>query len=139
MSLSKLVWTKELSMFNKTLDNQHKTLFIYINEIIQLEELTPKSGLFAEVLSRISNYGLEHFKTEERLMIQMDYPKAIFARHKAEHKSYLYKVAMFNTNFLQAGYTEPDEVIDFLKVWWTNHIMFSDMHLSLFIRQNMEK
>ena len=130
-----LIWTEKLSMFNEKLDTQHKTLFGYINQIIQLEELYPKSGQFAEILSKITDYGLEHFKSEERLMIDMHYPKAYFDLHQAEHKNYIFEVAMFNTNFMQPGHTEPKEVINFLKSWWSSHILRSDMHFSLFIRK----
>jgi hemerythrin-like metal-binding protein len=130
-----LIWTEKLSMFNEKLDTQHKTLFGYINQIIQLEQLYPKSGQFAEILSMITDYGLEHLKTEERLMMDMHYPKAYFDLHQAEHKSYIFEVAMFNTNFLQPDHTEPREVINFLKSWWSNHILRTDMHFSLFIRK----
>jgi hemerythrin-like metal-binding protein len=105
-----LIWNEKLSMFNEKLVAQHKTLFGYIIQIIQLEEIYPKSGQFAEILSMITDYGLEHFKTEERLMMDMHYPKAYFDLHQAEHKSYIFEVAMFNTNFMQPDHTEPREV-----------------------------
>lgn len=135
--LKKLVWTDKLSMFHEKLDNQHRTLYGYINEIIELEQLYPKSEKFAEILSGITDYGLEHFKTEEKLMNKMLYPESFMSKHIDEHRSYIYKVAMFNTNFMQPGYTEPVEVIKFLKSWWTNHILKADMHFSLFIRRQL--
>jgi hemerythrin-like metal-binding protein len=132
-----LVWTERLTMFNEKLDLQHKKLFNYINEIIEIEKLYPKSERFAEVLSNITDYGLEHFKTEERLMFDYGYPKQLFEKHRNEHKDYFYRVAMFNTNFREPKYTEPIVVINFLKDWWYKHIMQADMQFSAFIRKQL--
>jgi hemerythrin len=134
-TIKKLVWSEKLTMFNAKLDTQHQTLYNYINDIISLEELYPKSEKFAEMLSRISDYGLEHFKEEERLMLDYGYPD--YHLHKHEHKNYLFEVAMFNVNFNQPKHTEPLVVIEFLKSWWYKHIMRCDMRFSRFILKQL--
>ncbi len=136
-TLKSLVWTDKLTMFNAKLDYQHQTLFKYINEIIEVEQLTPRSKLFAEILSKITDYGLEHFKDEELVMKEYQFPQEQLSQHIMQHRDYTYKVAMFNTNFHQPNCSDPFEVISFLRDWWYNHILRSDMAFSHFLRKQL--
>lgn len=127
----KLVWSDNLTMYNRTVDQQHIKLFEMVNEILDHERLYPKSEQFAIILSNISDYGLEHFRTEEQYMREIGYPNV--DEHAKEHRKYLFNVAMFNTNFKDVNHTDPKTVLRFVKGWWYSHIMISDMDVCKFI------
>ncbi len=133
--IEKLTWTDNLTMYNAKLDDQHKEIFQLVNQIIELEELYPKSEKFAAILSKISDYGLAHFRTEENYMKDIGY--AHTDKHIEEHRNYLFQVAMFNTNFKQKDFTKPEVVLKFLRGWWYGHIQQSDMNFSKFLKQSL--
>jgi len=130
-----LEWTNSITLYNDKLDEQHKELFDLINQIITQERIEPMSEDFAIILSKISDYGLEHFKTEEKLMQDLNYPH--LDKHRKEHREYIYHVALFNTNFKSKNYTEPAKVVKFVKGWWYWHIMMQDLHLASYIREKL--
>ena len=129
--MKKLVWSDKFLFNNIKIDNQHKEIFELINEIIELEKLSPGSEKFTEVLSKLTIYGKSHFKDEEALMHNLAYP--YFQEHFEEHQDYIYCVAMFNVNFKDKNHTHPEEVLSYVKNWWSNHIMKKDMDLKDFI------
>lgn len=133
--IKKLVWSEKLTLLDATIDNQHKNIFNLINEIIDTDQLYPKSDKFAKTLSQLSDYGLIHFQSEETLMKKLNYPK--FTEHKMDHLNYIYKVSMFNLNFRDVNHTQPRIVLKFIRDWWFNHILDMDMDFSNFVRQTL--
>ncbi|MDF1548994.1 MAG: hemerythrin family protein [Bacteroidales bacterium] len=111
--MEKLYWSDKLAFNNDKIDNQHKEIFELVNEMIETEKLFPKSEKFAEILSKLTDYGRYHFKTEEALMQSSTYPN--FNEHFKEHQEYIYQVAMFNVNFKDGDYTEPAVVLTYVR------------------------
>jgi hemerythrin-like metal-binding protein len=56
--------------------------------------------------------------------------------HRAAHKHYIRKVAYFNHLYDDINPTKPEDVSDFLKEWWINHIMQMDMDYKKFVENN---
>ena len=110
--VEKLVWSEKLTLYNEEIDSQHKMIFNLVNEVIEVDRLHPKSDYFAMILSKLTDYGMEHFKEEEKLMQILNYPKYI--EHRKEHLNYVYQVAMFNLNFKNVNYSEPIRVVEFV-------------------------
>jgi hemerythrin len=130
-TVAKLEWLEEYNLFKSEIDDQHKKIFTLVNEIIDTERLYPKSEKFAIILSQLTDYGKEHFKIEEDIMIKCNFPG--YEQHRKEHQDYILKVAMFNFNFNSANFTEPDIVLDFVSKWWYHHILYNDLHLAQFL------
>ncbi len=122
--LEKIVWTNELSLNNEDVDREHKKLIEICNDLIDLYELNHNRDEFARILTKMTDYGLIHFRREEKYMQKFSYPK--LTEHKQYHRSYIYKVAMYNVDLLRANPPEPIEIIKFLKKWWINHILKND-------------
>ena len=130
--IEKLEWSEKIMIHDHSIDNDHKKIFNLINEIIEMEELYPRSENLAIILSQLSDYGLRHFKKEEKLMERLGYPN--IEKHRKSHLEYIYKVSMFNLNFKEANCTEPAAVIKFIRDWWYSHILKMDMHLKNYIK-----
>ncbi len=123
--LEKIVWTNELSLNNEDIDREHKKLVEICNDLIERYELNNNNREeFARILSDMTDYGLVHFKREERYMQGFSYPR--LTKHKQYHRDYIHKVAMYNFDLLGANPPEIIEVIKFLKKWWINHILKID-------------
>ena len=124
-NLKKRIWTSKLSIGNEDADNEHKRLLGIFDDLVELIENKKDRKEFAEILSKMTDYSLNHFKNEEEYMKKMAYPK--LAEHKNYHKDYIYKVAMYNVDLLSINPPEPKEIIEFLEKWWTNHILVHDI------------
>jgi len=120
-----IVWTNEMSVDVKMLDNDHKRLAILINDL--------HAGLMAgrakEELERIFDELVEytrlHFAHEEQLLAEAGYSGA--AAHKQEHGHKIEQVLILQARFKNAtdsaGYLE---VLDHLKDWLFTHMEHSD-------------
>lgn len=124
-SPEKFFWNDALSVGNAQIDKEHKKLFEIYNELVEFVELKQDRKKFAEILSKMTDYSLTHFKREEIYMERISYPK--LAEHKDYHMNYIYRVAMYNVSLLDSEPPEPQEIIGFLERWWVNHIMNNDI------------
>lgn len=115
-------WSENLSVNNEKIDTQHKEIFKIIDQLSRAKPDYSENSRFAQILSAITEYGLSHLKEEEKFMAENGFPK--LEEHKKVHKSYLYKVAMFNLKYSK---TSESEVVGFLKNWWVNHIAKMDI------------
>lgn len=125
MNLEKIIWRNELSIGNVDIDNDHKKLLEAYSDLVDLIELNGSRQEFSEILSKMTDYTLQHFKKEEAYMEEFAYPK--LKEHKKYHSDYKYKVAMYNVDLLSNNPPDPKEIIKFLEKWWVNHILNNDL------------
>jgi len=125
-TMNKMNWTSELSIGNRNIDKDHKKLIEVYNDLIDLITLRKSREEFAVILSKMTDYSLKHFKKEEAYMEEFNYPK--LTEHRKHHYDYSYKVAMYNVDLLGIHPPDPQEIIEFLEKWWTNHILNVDIH-----------
>ncbi len=127
-------WTSELSIGNKNIDKDHKKLIEVFNDLVDLIALNKSREEFAKILSKMTDYSLEHFRKEEAYMEQFNYPE--LKEHREYHNDYTLKVAMYNFNFLGPGSPDPKEIIEFLGKWWRNHILNIDRQYENFKKES---
>lgn len=83
-------WDISLETGVEKIDEQHKSLF---DKIIQIQEAGKNGTAADELLSTLlflKRYTYEHFKDEEQLQIECNYPK--YDAHKALHEAFIKKV-----------------------------------------------
>lgn len=123
-NVKKIVWTDALSIGNADIDYEHQKLLEIFNDLVELMEIKKNRQEFAKILTKMTDYSLNHFKKEEEYMRKMSYP--LFSEHKNYHRDYVYIVAMYNVDLLSINPPNPIEIIAFLEKWWTNHILTHD-------------
>ena len=124
-----MVWSYAFSIGNEKIDSDHKRIIGIYNESVELRE-NFSSIKFAEILSKMTDYSLYHFKREEEYMKKFSYTD--LEAHKVFHKNFIYKVSMYNANFFTSNHPDPEEVIYFLHNWWKNHILKKDKEYELY-------
>jgi hemerythrin len=111
-----IVWTNEMSVDVKMLDNDHKRLAILINDL--------HAGLMAgrdrkeleRIFDELVNYTRLHFAHEERILAEAGYSGA--AAHKQEHDHKIEQVLIMQARFRSAKESADYlEVLDQLKDW----------------------
>lgn len=124
-------WNNKYSVNNVIINDQHNRL---LHILYRKERLVKKSSTaedMVELLNEMADYGQEYFKSEERYMQRIGYPK--LDSHKELHSNYSLEVLKFTVNQLDDEPDNPSEVLNFLTHWWTNHILKVDMDYSRFI------
>ncbi|NDV23056.1 bacteriohemerythrin [Desulfovibrio sp. JC022] len=125
-------WKDEYSIGNELIDEQHKSLFVMLNE---LAEAGPgeKEGAAYTCLSRMLKYAQEHFRDEEKFMRDNGYPG--LADHIKEHEGFIgqvedYAEAVYNT------YVPFQDMLEYLNNWLVGHILNSDQKYMDYISSN---
>jgi hemerythrin len=115
-------WTKDMSVGERHIDDQHKKLLSQINKIIYSMAFGATSKEVTDAIIFFNDYVDEHFTYEEEYMKEHEYP--YFDEHKRTHKEFIKN----NLNFkkrLDDG-VEPRELIldieTFIGQWWLKHI-----------------
>ena len=92
---------------------------------------TPNLG---RVLDELVDYAKYHFKSEELWMLDDHYP-GIMA-HKKEHTFFLQKVARIQKDFYSKSEYISLEMLQFLEMWITNHILKRDAEFGKYLSRN---
>ncbi|WP_419779900.1 bacteriohemerythrin [Maridesulfovibrio sp.] len=127
--MDKIVWDKKYSVGNAEIDEQHKKLFEILNRCAVAEKRS--SSKYLVIVRELLNYCQEHFRLEEQLMLEVNYPD--MASHVAEHKKILNAVETL-VEKLYAGEQIDSDVIDrFVASWVKKHIITKDLPLKKYL------
>jgi hemerythrin len=130
-------WSDDLSVGIEEIDDQHKVLVDLINEMHDAIHQRHGSEVVRDVLTKLAEYTKIHFVVEESLMRILGYPD--YEAHKAQHEKLIQAIQELQHK-VETGKTSIGfELMHFLKVWLTKHIMESDMNYSGFFLQSGAK
>jgi hemerythrin-like metal-binding protein len=120
-----IVWTSELSVDVKMLDNDHKRLAILVNDLHEGLMAGRDSKDLERILNELVAYSRLHFANEEHFLAEAGYSGA--AAHKQEHEQKIKQILVLQARFLSAKESADYlEVLDQLKHWLFSHIEHSD-------------
>lgn len=120
--MGKLLWTTELSTGIAEIDNQHKRIVAYINQLSELRDSSDRAAL-ANVIGEMVDYTMSHFAFEEELMENAGY--TFSGPHKKVHQLFTRKVGEMQSRF-DAGEDVATELHSMLSRWLFNHILNED-------------
>lgn len=126
-------WSDKYSVGVSELDNQHIKIIELINELNANMDLTSRSDKLHNILGRIILYAQNHLDYEEKLLKEYNYPD--YENHKNKHQSYKQKVSDFAVEILEYREDMPTDLLNYLKQWWTNHILIEDMKYKPFFEE----
>jgi len=124
--LDQLEWKDEYSVHVPKLDDDHRQILQLIKELRESFYREGNDKLVSEALKKINEYALLHLQREELLLRIRGYPG--YAEHKAEHDTYLSKVAALEANLERRDIAI--RIVNFLSQWWREHILTSDQQYS---------
>lgn len=130
------------------IDSQHKKLFRLINEIESIFEdnkdhLSTKTKSLLQAVSELEDYTISHFLIEERVMELNLYPN--LEAHKKQHDRFTDKILELKNRLTSDKLLENDkelnqfftDLISFLRLWLTNHILQEDMNYKPYIKLDL--
>lgn len=123
-----LKWNDIYSVNVKELDEQHQKVFEIINRIYEIKK-NPKSEHLDTIIQELKDYGNYHLEAEEKYFEEFDYPDKV--SHIQKHDMYREKVVEFEKKSLENDGV-ADDLSQFLRDWWINHIQKVDHEYSHF-------
>ena len=131
--MEKIEWNSSFSVGVALLDEQHKQLISMTNLLLSDPEATVYSERISELLSGLTKYAIDHFKTEEGLLEKYNYHELV--AHKKEHKTFRLKVVALCQDTIDHKASVPEELLQYLMEWWVNHILTVDMRYRSFLME----
>lgn len=122
--MSLFPWSEKYSVSVSEMDNQHKILIGYLNELFDAMSQGKSQQIIGTILSKLVNYTKTHFAEEERQLQRINYPD--IGRQKREHELFIAKLHEFVNEYNSGKVTLSLEVSNFLKNWLANHISIED-------------
>lgn len=130
--MAKLVsWTADLSVGIDAIDDQHRRIVDYINELHAANKKHDRKAV-ARVLDDLMEYTVSHFSFEEALMERAGY--RFLRPHKKVHEQFTRRVTEFRQRF-RLGETVESELQETLVNWLMNHIRKEDKNYSATVRE----
>lgn len=127
-------WRDEYRTGNSLVDDQHQKLFRIVNLLHDAMLQGHGKDVLEKTLRSLTHYTLEHFKTEEQLMLTHAYPH--YEEHKSRHEELKTKVLTLIANFEESSFLAI-EVSHFLTEWLIHHIKGEDQKMIRFMREKI--
>ncbi|MFC3608246.1 bacteriohemerythrin [Stutzerimonas tarimensis] len=129
-----LVWTAELDTGIELIDQQHRKIVDYINQLEEVDRSGDRAGV-GKVLHELLDYTISHFAFEENLQEEAGYR---FAKpHRKVHELFTRRAKEYVANF-EAGQDVTEEVHGMLSAWLVNHIKRDDADYVGAVKENMQ-
>lgn len=128
-----IVWTPELDTGIDVIDDQHKRIVDYINDLYAAHKSGDRQAI-AAVLDNVVDYTLSHFGFEEVMMEDAGYE--FLHAHQKVHQIFIQRVSVLAERF-KAGEDVSAELHNLLARWLVNHIQKEDHHYVKAVKTKM--
>lgn len=124
-----VTWNPRYSVGHPLLDEQHRELLGLCRHAADCLHIDGDEARerFHLILNQLSDYVKKHFRTEEALLREWNYPH--LAEHMAEHDAYEGRLTDFMLD-ASSGNIDKVGLSVYLSDWWVNHILESDRRYS---------
>jgi hemerythrin len=122
--MAKTIWTSNLNTGIESIDKQHKMIVEYINQLDDARSAGGKKELVAKVIDNLVDYTISHFKYEERMLEQAEYP--FLKAHKNVHELFARRLSGYQERF-KRGENISEDLHTMMFNWLFGHIKHDDM------------
>ena len=129
----KMRWIPEYNTGIEVIDEQHRRILDYINEIDSIGANTDRARI-RSILNNIIDYTQSHFTFEESLQEEAGYKYRV--PHKRVHDLFIKKIESYRDRYEQ-GHAIESELHDILSKWLINHIQHDDADYVGAVKENM--
>ena len=135
--VSQFAWCEAFAIDHALMDQQHRRLLHLCAEAKRCLDYHDEEACerFHDLLHELSIYAHQHMCEEESLLREHHYPG--LAAHEAEHEAFRGQLADILFSAVQ-GQLDKAEVVRFLSVWWTDHILGADMACKSYLNDDLD-
>ncbi len=134
-----IIWNERNNTGISIIDEQHRGIISTINSLHYFIQNGHEHDIIKPTLIMLSQYTNIHFRTEEVLMKDANYPN--IEEHISHHKKLLAKTNTLIYTFNKNN-SDSNSLLKFLREWWIGHINTEDMKYKPFLNliiENKEK
>jgi hemerythrin len=130
-----VVWSDRYSMGIKIVDDQHKGLLNFVNELFNHStgDEHDEREYFKSVIQGAVNYIKTHFETEEKLMTATNFPG--YVEHKKIHDEFTMTVLKSVKDYETGKRLVLEKFAYFLKNWVLTHVAVEDVKYAEYFRK----
>lgn len=121
--MGKFVWTEQLCIGIDVIDQQHRRIVEYINQLDEARTNGYSREEMGWLINELVDYTISHFGFEESLQEDAKYP--FINAHKKVHDLFAQRVADYQARFSK-GEDVSKELNSLLVTWLFNHIKRDD-------------
>ena len=130
---STIQWKDEYSVGITHIDQDHKKLISLLNQFTVAYDHAMDEDFEKKALEELIEYTQYHFKREEKLMSDNDYPD--FDAHQAKHQEMIEQVGTFVDLYNEKGHDALKEISEYLTVWLISHINGTDKEYTQYLNE----
>jgi hemerythrin-like metal-binding protein len=119
-----ILWEDKYSVGISIIDEEHKTLIGILNKAVAAHEHNDNAEETKDLLGDMIEYARKHFSEEEAYMVKFKYPE--YQLHRKEHLAFTSKTVMSYHDLISGDNQIVNEILEYLKQWWVNHIQVTD-------------
>ena len=133
--MTEIAWTPDRATGVELIDEQHKQLIERMNELDRAVRFSRGVPKIIKTLDFLIEYTDFHFGTEERNMVELDYPQLEY--HRGQHAEFVKTLKDLEMDFEEEGATEAlaESINTFMFNWLVNHIKTVDVRFGEFLAQ----
>ncbi len=128
-------WESSYSVGIAVIDNQHKRIIEYINELNNALAFKTEDKVH-DIILQLVEYTVSHFSFEERLMQEAGYP--MLQPHKDVHNAFIERINFFKERFENGEDITKQLMLD-LQMWLINHIQHDDTDYKEIVQNMLKK
>jgi len=120
-----MLWNQRYETGNTQVDDEHKEIFMLVQKVIDSTEDNADVRI-ESTIDFLANYAVNHFKNEEGLMTESNYPA--MPVHKKQHDDFVVEVLALRERVKNEEDNSKNNA-DVTKVivnWLTDHVLGSD-------------
>ncbi|HJP17395.1 MAG TPA: bacteriohemerythrin [Nitrospinota bacterium] len=124
-------WSDRFSVNVEEMNEHHKKLIGILN-LLHDEKLAERAEeVLGKVLDELVDYTKIHFKKEEELLEQYEFPE--LAVHKKEHENLILKVDAMQKKYYAGNKDMTTDVAILLNDWLAEHIVVKDKKYGIYL------
>jgi hemerythrin len=128
-------WSDTYSMGIKLIDDQHKGLLDFVNDLLNHSTGNEKEEriYFKKVIQQAVQYIQVHFATEEKMMLATKFPG--YKEHKRTHDEFTLTVVQSAEDFKSGKKRVLSKFACFLRDWVLTHIAVMDVQYAAYFKK----
>ena len=115
-----MLWNETYETGNTQVDSEHQEIFKLVQNVLDAS-VSNEAAKIEETVDFLANYTVNHFKNEERLMEESNYPDMPI--HKKQHDNFVATVLELRANLKD---TKSQDIERIVINWLTDHVLGSD-------------
>ena len=121
--MAKFVWTEQLNVGIEVIDQQHRRIVEYINQLDDARSNSLSREEIGWLINDLVDYTISHFGFEESLQEEANYP--FYKSHKKVHDLFAQRVSEYQARFSR-GEDVTKALNSMLVTWLFSHIKRDD-------------